>query len=73
MGAVRSARDQWRSQQDIWSCKCKFFCVYRPYEEPISKEMNNDNHLNFICMTKCRAGSATARDLLRWFGGSEFC
>ena len=31
---------------DIWSCKCKFFCVYRPYKEPISKEMNNDNHLN---------------------------
>ena len=30
MGAVRSARDQWRSQPDIWSCKCKFFCVYRP-------------------------------------------
>ena len=23
-------------------------------------------------MTKCRAGLATARDLLRWFGGSEF-
>ena len=52
MGAVRSARDQWRSQPDIWSCKmtnangqCKFFCVYRPYKEPISKEMNN-NHLN---------------------------
>ena len=44
MGAVRSARDQWRSQPDIWSCK--FFCVYRPYKEPISKEINNDNHLN---------------------------
>ena len=45
MGAVRSARDQWRSQPDIWSCK--FFCVYRPlYKEPISKEMNNDNHLS---------------------------
>ena len=40
MGAVRSARDQWRSQPDIWSCKCKFFCVYRPYKEPISKEIN---------------------------------
>ena len=46
MGAVRSARYQWRSQPDIWSCKCKFFCVYRPYKEPISKEMKNDNHLN---------------------------
>ena len=37
---------QWRSQPDIWSCKCKFFCVYRPYKESISKEMNNDNDLN---------------------------
>ena len=24
----------------------QFFCVYRPYKEPISKEMNNDNNLN---------------------------
>ena len=72
VGAVRSARDQWRSQPDIWSCKCKFFCVYRPYKEPISKEMNNDNNLILHCMIKCRAGFATARDLLRWFGGSEF-
>ena len=24
----------------------KFFCVYRPYKESISKEMNNDNDLN---------------------------
>ena len=31
MGAVRSARDQWRCQTNIWSCNCKFFCVYRPY------------------------------------------
>ena len=46
MGAVRSARDQWRSQPDIWSWKCKFFCVYRSYKEPIFKEINNDNHLN---------------------------
>ena len=46
MGAVRSARDQWRSKPDIWSWKCKFFCVYRPYKELISEEMNNDNHLN---------------------------
>ena len=39
-------RVQWRSQPEIWSCKCKFFCVYRPYKEQISKEMNNDNNLN---------------------------
>ena len=37
---------QWRSQPHIWSCKCKFFCVYRPYKESISKEMNNDNGIN---------------------------
>ena len=36
------AYEQWRSQPDIWSCKCKSFCVYRPYKESISKEMNND-------------------------------
>ena len=30
MGELRSARDQWRSQPDIWSWKCKFFSVYRP-------------------------------------------
>ena len=35
-----------QGQPDIWSCKYKFFCVYRPYKEPISKEINNDNHLN---------------------------
>ena len=29
-----------------WSGKCKFFCVYRPYKESFSKEMNNDNDLN---------------------------
>ena len=38
-------RHQWRSQPDIWSCKCKFFCVYRPYKESISTEMNNDLNL----------------------------
>ena len=37
---------QLRSQPEIWSCKCKFFCVYRPYEISISKEMNNDNDIN---------------------------
>ena len=37
---------QWRSQPDIWSCKCIFFCAYRPYKESISKEMNNDNDSN---------------------------
>ena len=30
----------------------KFFCVYRPYKDPISKEMNNDNDLNLHSMTK---------------------
>ena len=39
-------REQWRSRPDIWSCKCKFFCVYRPYKEPNSTGMNNDNDLN---------------------------
>ena len=33
---------QRRSQPGIWSCKCKFFSVYKPYKESISKEMNND-------------------------------
>ena len=47
MGAVRSARDEWRGQPDIGSCKYKFFCVYRSYKKAISKEMNNDDHLNF--------------------------
>ena len=41
---------QWRSQPEIWSCK--FFCVYRPYKESISKEMSNDNDLNLRSMTK---------------------
>ena len=27
---LKSLVIQWRSQPDIWSCKCKFFCVYRP-------------------------------------------
>ena len=70
MGTVGSACDQWRSQPDNWSCKCKFFCVYRPYKEPISKEMNNDNHLNLHLHDQMSAGFATASDLLRWFGGS---
>ena len=26
--------------------KCKFFCVYRPCKESISKEMNSNNDLN---------------------------
>ena len=50
--------DQWQSQHDIWSCKCNFFCVYRPYKESISKEMNNDD-LNLHSMTNCRAGFVT--------------
>ena len=53
MDRKRSGRkgDQWRSQSDFWSCKCKFFCSYRPYKEPISKEMNNDDS-NLHNMTK---------------------
>ena len=43
---------QWESQPDISSCKCEFFCVYRPYKESISKEMNNDSDLNLHSMTK---------------------
>ena len=43
---------QWRSQPDIWSCKCKFSSVYTPYKATISKEMNNDNDLNLHSMTK---------------------
>ena len=39
-------------QPDIWSGKCKLFCIYRPYRESISKEMNNDNDLNLHSMTK---------------------
>ena len=51
--------EQWRSQPDIWSCKFKFFCVYRPYKETISKEMNNDNHLNLHLHDQTSAGFAT--------------
>ena len=32
--------------------KFKFFCVYRPYKESISKEMKNDNDLSLHSMTK---------------------
>ena len=48
-----------RSQPDIWSCKCNFFCVYRPYKDSISEELNNDSHLNLHSMTKFSAGFAT--------------
>ena len=41
---------QWRSQPVNLVMLCKFFCVYRPYKESISKEMNND--LNLHSMTK---------------------
>ena len=43
---------KWQSQPNIWSCKCNFFSVYRPYKESITKEMNNDNDLNLHSMTK---------------------
>ena len=50
---LHASRDtQWRSQPEIWSCKCEFFSVYRPYRESISKEMNNENDLNLHSMTK---------------------
>ena len=39
-------------QPDICSCKCKFFCVYKPYKELIPKEMNTDNNLNLHSMAK---------------------
>ena len=35
------------------------FCVYRPYKEPISNEMNNHNDLNSHSITKCWAGFTT--------------
>ena len=43
---------QWRSQPDNLVTLCKFFCLYRPCKESISKEMNNDNDLNLHSMTK---------------------
>ena len=46
---------QWRSLLDIWSYKCKFFCVYRPYKESISEEMNNDYDLNLHLHDQSRA------------------
>ena len=49
---IKWSNGQWRSQPDIWSCKCKFFSVYELYKESISKEMNNDNELNLYSMTK---------------------
>ena len=48
----QSLSREWRRQPDVWSCKCKFFCVYKPYKVSISKEMNNDNDLNLHSMTK---------------------
>ena len=29
-----------------FSYKCKFFCVYKPYKESISKEQNTDHDLH---------------------------
>ena len=50
--AVLSTKlNQWRSEPDIRSCKCRFFSVYRPYKESICKEMNN-NDLNLHNMTE---------------------
>ncbi len=40
--------DQWRSQPDFnLVMLCKYFCVHRPRKQSISKEMNNDNDLEF--------------------------
>ena len=36
----------------------QLFCVYRPYKELISEEMNNDNDLDLHSLTKCRADFA---------------
>ena len=40
------------ARQFGYATVCKFFCVYRPYKESISKEMNNDNDLNLHSMTE---------------------
>ena len=47
-----TTQNQWRSQPDNLVMLCKFFCVYRPYEQSISKKMNKDNDLNLHSMTK---------------------
>ena len=44
--------NQWQSQPDNFVMLCKFLCVYRPYKQSISKEINNDNDLNLHSMTK---------------------
>ena len=36
--------------------KCKVFCVYTPYKESISKEMNKNNDLNLHLHDQCRSG-----------------
>ena len=36
----------------------QLFCVYRPYKELISEEINNDNDLDLHGLTKCRADFA---------------
>ena len=43
---------QWKSQPEIWSYRCIFFCVYRPYKESVSKEMKNDDDLNLHGMIR---------------------
>ena len=58
VGNVIRQSAQWRSQPDNLVMLCKCFCVYRPYKESISKQMNNDD-LNLHGMTNCRAGFAT--------------
>ena len=44
-----------------------FFCVYIPYRESISKEMNNDNDLNLHSMTKLSGWLRTKKcRILSW-------
>ena len=41
-----------RARNSRLQMQMQIFCVYRPYKELISKEMNNDNDLNLHSMTK---------------------
>ena len=50
---------QWRSQPDIWSCKCKFFGVYRPYKDRFLKKWIMTMIQICIAWPNCRAGFAT--------------
>ena len=45
----------------------QIFCVYRPYKESISKEMNNDNDLNLHSMTKLSSWLRYCRNITAKF------